>query len=170
MDNGFFKLSEMNAGFMLHTPWSRPDNTVAEEPHDAQNSPLERSERASEFSFTIEEKPTVETLRPDLLLGGRKIKSCTVSIRTPPTNAKQASSMRDGVDRDRGRDYGLIKVSDNLGISQTSFQMLLIATERLPHTCKYHRIQQYGAHVERAEGEKETMKLRLLFLITIHYF
>lgn len=96
-DNGFFMPSEMNAGFMIYTPWSRPDNTVADEPHDAQKSPLERSENALQFIFTIEAKPTVETLRPDLLLGGRKIKSCTMRIGTPPwMKAKQASSVRDG--------------------------------------------------------------------------
>lgn len=66
---------------MIYRPWSRPDNTVAEEPHDAQNSPLERSESALELRFTIEGKPTVETLRPDLLL---------------QMKVKQASSMRDG--------------------------------------------------------------------------
>lgn len=63
-----------------------------------------------------------------------------------------------------GRDYGLIKVSDNLGISLTSVQTLLIAIECFPHTCKYHIIQQYGVHVERTESEKEKMRVRLLFL------
>lgn len=66
--------------------------------------------------------------------------------------------------RPGGRDYGLIKVSDNLGISQTSVQTLLIANECLPHTCKYHIMQQYRVHVETTEGEKEKMKLQLLFL------
>lgn len=31
-DNSFFMPSEMNAGFTIYTPWSRPDNNVADEP------------------------------------------------------------------------------------------------------------------------------------------